>query len=187
MKRSEKILLMVFAMVFVVVAGGGLASFGIKRYREVRDDAERLEARLSAMSQSIAQSRDWQARSEWVDANIPKFSSHEEASARLIQMIEKEAASASLKISGKEMMPKKQEKEGESLGYFDQASVKITVTDAGEKELFAWMHALYKARNFVGITRLQMSPNPQGKTVNCELDVTQFYRESVATKLSKAN
>ena len=41
---------------------------------------------------------------------------------------------------------------------------------------------LHKA--FLGVTRLRMSPTGEGKSVNCELEVTQFYRESSETKLT---
>ena len=49
------------------------------------------------------------------------------------------------------------------------------------------MHALQKPKSFIGITRLQMSPHPLGKSVVCEVDITQFFREAPPTKLSKAN
>lgn len=187
MKRSEKMLLSLFALVFVIIVGGGLASYGFKSYRAVTSETDRLRTRLITMSQTVAQGSQWQQRAAWVDANIPKFASHEEASIKLIQTVEKEAQSAGLKITRKDPLPKRVEKEGDALGYFDQASVKLTFDNVGEKELFSWMHSLAELKAFVGITRMQLQPNPQGKTVNCDLDVTQFYRETIATKLSKAN
>jgi hypothetical protein len=72
-------------------------------------------------------------------------------------------------------------------GFFEKASIKITLNGVKEKELFAWMHSIQQPKSFLGITRLQIVPANQGKTVNCEVDITQFYREGQAPKLTKAN
>lgn len=185
MKRSEKILLSLFAIIFVVLVGGGVARMAITKYNDIVEETETLQQRLVKMQQTVAQGSDWQKRADWVEANAPKFGGHEEATAKLFEAALKEATSAGLKAPTREFLPPPQVKEGESEGYFDKASVKLTFNDASEEQLFKWMHQVYSLKRFIGITRMSMTPNAQGKSVNCEVDVTQFYRTSSPQKLSK--
>ncbi|MDB6120172.1 MAG: hypothetical protein JWO08_3953 [Verrucomicrobiaceae bacterium] len=187
MKRSEKILLASFAIVFLIVVGGGLATVGLKNYRQVKGETAQLQAKLKQMAGNIAQGTEWQTKADWVDSSIPKYGSHEEASSKLFAAVQKEAEAAGLTISAKEMVSAAVPKEGDPLGYFDKASIKISFADAKEQQLFAWMHSLQKPKSFIGITRLQLSPHSQGKSVVCEVDITQFFRQATATNLSKAN
>jgi len=186
MKRSEKILLFSFAMVFLIVVGGGFATVGLRNYRQVTAETQQLKDKLKQMAANIAQGTDWQKKSDWIDSSIPKYGSHEEASSKLFATVQKQAEAAGLTISAKEMIAAATPKDGDPLGYFDKASVKISFSDANEQKLFAWMLALQKPKSFIGITRMQISPHPQGKSVICEVDITQFYREAAPTKLSKA-
>jgi hypothetical protein len=185
MKRSEKILLGAFALLFLVIIGGGIASYGVNNYRQVTAETAALKTRLQQMSTTIAQGSDWQKRSDYVDARVPKFGSHEQASSKLFKTVQDEATTAGLKISTREMIPQRIAPEGESLGYFDKASVKLTFNDAKEEDLFKWMWNIYKMKSFIGITRMALTPNGQGKSVNCEVELTQFYREAAQPKLSK--
>lgn len=186
MKRSEKILLVSFAIVFLIVVGGGFMTVGLKNYRQVKAETARLQAKLKTMATDLAEGSGWQQKSDWIDGSIPKYGSHEEASSKLFAAVQKEAEAAGLTITAKEMLPAAMPKDGEPMGYFDKASVKISFGDAKEQQLFAWMHSLQKPKSFIGITRLQISPHPLGKSVICEVDITQFYRQTAATKLSKA-
>jgi hypothetical protein len=185
MKRSEKLLLTAFALVFVVLVGGGLASMGFKNYKAVTEETEALQKRLATMSKTLAQSAEWQKKNEWLDQHVPKIGSYEEASAKLFETASKEAISAGLKAPAREMLPPAIIKDGDPQGYFDKASVKLTFTDASEEQLFKWMHSLYAMKHFIGITRMAMTPSPQGKSVNCDVDITQFYQQTTPQKLSK--
>ena len=185
MKQSEKILLGAFAILFLVIIGGGVASYGVKNYRQVTAETEALKNRLQVMSTAIAQGTEWKTKSDYVDAHVPKYSSHTLASSRLFTTVQDEATSAGLKIASREMLPQQIAHEGEAMGYFDKASVKLTFSDVKEEDLFKWMHKIYSLKSFIGITRMALTPNQQGKSVNCEVELTQFYREAPAQKLSK--
>ena len=185
MKRSEKILLFAFALVFLIVVGGGFMTIGLRNYRQVKAETEELKGKLKQMAASIAQGGEWQKKAEWVDNSIPKYASREDASSKLLAVVQKEAEAAGLNVK-QELLSAPVAKEGDPLGYFDKVSVKVTLGDAKEQQLFAWMHALHKPKSFIGITRMQLSPHPEGKSVVCEIDITQFYREVAPTKLSKA-
>ena len=186
MKRSEKILLIAFSMVFLIVVGGGFATVGMRNYRQVKAETAQLQAQLKKMATDIAQGKEWQQKSDWVDESMPKYSSQEDALNKLLTTVTKEAEAAGLTGVKPEPLPNPAPKDGEPLGYFDKVSVKISFGDAKEQQLFTWMHALQKPKSFIGITRMQISPHPEGKSVVCELDITQFYRATTPTKLSKA-
>ena len=113
MKRSEKLLLSVFAILFLAIVGGGLLTIGVKNYQGVQAENDRLKDRLSGMAAAIAQSADWQRKSDWVDQHMPKFASHEEASSRLFQVVQMEAEKVGVKIATREMLPRPTIQEGD--------------------------------------------------------------------------
>lgn len=186
MKRSERMLLGVFALLFLVIVGGGGLSFGWSRYRSVQAETERLRDRLAEMNLAVTQGAEWQRRSEWLDANVPVLASRQQASARLLEAIQKEAEQTGLAIAGREFLevPAGGNSEdsadgGQTVsGYFDRATVRVTLNAAQEKAFFSWMHALQQPGRFLGVTRLLVNPSGKGKTINAEVEVTLFYRES---------
>jgi hypothetical protein len=190
MKRSEKILLTVFGFVFLIIVGGGLIAFGIQNYRAIQAESASLTQRISEMKAAIAEGSEWQRRSKWLDESVPSFTSRQEASTRLLDTLQKEADKNALTLAGKEFIEETKQLGQDGLpveegGYFDQASVKITITGTQEQALFGWLHALQQPSAFLGVTRLQLTPSGQGKTVNVEVEITQFYREKAAAKITK--
>ena len=63
MKKSEKILLVLFAILFGVIVGGGLLTYSLKSYRSMTEGNDKLRARLDEMTRNIAQGAEWQGRS----------------------------------------------------------------------------------------------------------------------------
>lgn len=192
MKRSERVLLGLFAVLFVVIVGGGGLSFAWNHYQSVREETERLRNRLVEMNLAVTQGAEWQRRSDWLEANVPFFISRQQASARLLEAIQKEAEHAGLAIASREflentegqMSENSSTEEDRGHGYFDRATVRVTLNAAQEKALFSWMHALQQPQRFLGITRLLLNPSGKGKTVNAEVEITQFYRESAAATVT---
>lgn len=190
MKKSERILLGVFAVLFIVIIGGGALAYGLSHYRGIQEETARLHDRLVEMNEAINEGAEWQRRSEWLDTAVPVLASRQEASSRLLEALQKEAEKAGLVLAGREFLetPKELGEDGQPLtegeGYFDKATVRLTLSGVKEQALFAWMHAVQQPRSFLGVTRLQMSPSGKGKTVNAEVEVTQFYREGTAKAAS---
>ncbi len=193
MKKSEKVLLGVFAFLFLALVGGGGLTFAFKNYMAIREENESLRDRLADMNLAVSQGADWADKYGWLEESVPGFTSRQEASAKLLEAITGEAEKLGLSIGGKEFLEEARAlgPDGlpldENLGYFDQAAVKITLTGVPEKAFFAWLHALQQPKSFLGITRLQINPSGTNKTVNCEVEFTQFYREKTVTKVTKAN
>lgn len=193
MKKSEKVLLGVFAFLFLALVGGGGLTFAFKNYMAIREENESLRDRLADMNLAVSQGADWADKYGWLEESVPGFTSRQEASAKLLEAITGEAEKNGLSIGGKEFLEEARSlgPDGlpldENLGYFDQAAVKITLTGVPEKAFFAWLHALQQPKSFLGITRLQINPSGTNKTVNCEVEFTQFYREKTVPKVTKAN
>jgi hypothetical protein len=187
MKKSEQILAAIFGLMFLVIVGGGLGKWAVGTWTSVKDDTRMLEKKLTEMAGTMSQTDVWQERSDWLDDHLPKFTSHEDASSKLFDTVQKVAADSQLSISAREMIPQKQAVEGEAETFFDQASVKLTFTDVGEKELFTWMHTLAaeKPHRFIGITRMQLQPGGKQHSVTCEVDVTQFFFIVEPAKVAK--
>lgn len=193
MKRSEKILLAVFAALFVVIVGGGLLFWAVGNYRSILEENNGLSRRVTEMNEEIAQGAEWQRRSAWLENHVPAFASRQDASSRLLEAVQREASKVGLSIAGKEFLEAPRLSDADAGaeaagtgGYFDQASVKITLSGAREKALFTWLHALQQPAAFLGVTRLQINPGGQGKAVNVEVEITQYYREKPAAKVSTA-
>jgi hypothetical protein len=187
MKKSEKILLAIFSMMFVIIVGGGVVKWAWNTYQEVHADSARLRGKLQEMAANLSQSEEWKKRYDWLEESMPQFTGHEDASSKLFDAVQKQAETAGLSIGAREMLPQRTLQEGESAGNYDQASVKLTFTDVGEKELFSWMHglAVEKPHKFIGITRMQLQPGGKEHTVSCEVDVTQFFISTEAPKVAK--
>ncbi|MFZ4595823.1 MAG: hypothetical protein ACOYOF_16305 [Verrucomicrobiaceae bacterium] len=109
------------------------------------------------------------------------------ASSRLFQIDQMGAEKVDVKIATREMLPRPTIQEGDELGYFDKASVKLSFTDVSEQDIFKWMHMLQKPTSFIGFTRMLITPNALGKTIKCEVDVFQFYHESITQNVSSTH
>lgn len=191
MKKSEKLLLALFAVLFLLIVGGGGVMLGVRKYQQITRENEQLQGRLDAMSLAVTQGVEWQRKSDWIEEKVPTMGSRQEASSHLLETVQKEAAAVSLTLSGKEFVEQRRVtgEDGQPIeqgGYFDQATVRVTVVEAQEQALYRWLHALGQPERFLGVTRLQISPTGQGKMVNCEVELTQFYREKAVPKLTRA-
>ena len=190
MKKREKILLAAFAVLFGIIVGGGLLTWSLKTWRELSAENAGLRTRLAEMRRNIAQGAEWQGRSDWAENNVPAFGSLEEARSKLLEIVQAQAQKIGVAIGGKEFIEQAQPAPGldgeveEPVDYFDKATVKLTLNGVKEQQLFEWMFALQEPRSFLGVTRFQMAPSGQGKTVNCEVEVTQFYREGGSGRLT---
>ncbi|WP_395752042.1 hypothetical protein [Prosthecobacter sp.] len=193
MKKSEKVLLGVFAFLFLAIVGGGGLTYAFRNYMAIRNENDSLRDRLAEMNLAISQGAEWAAKHGWLEEHCPNFTSRQEASAKLLELIVGEADKIGLSIGGKEFIdavrvlgPDGLPLE-EDLGYFDKSAVKITLAGVPEKTFYAWLHALQKPQSFLGITRMQINPSGSNKTINAEVEFTQFYREKSTPKVSKAN
>lgn len=192
MKQREKILLGVFGALFLLIVGGGLLASAVRHYLDLLEENDGLRARVLEMHDAIAQGGEWQRRHAWLEESVPTFTSRQEAASRLLEIIQKEADAQSLTLTDRQFLePARQtgpdglpvEEEG---GYFDQAAVRVTLAKVKEQAAFAWLHALRAPEHFLGVTRLLITPGGEGKTVNIEAEITQFYREKNPSKLSRA-
>lgn len=193
MKKSEKMLLGIFAALFIGIALIGGGTFALRNYLEVRDEIDLLRDRLGSMNLAVSQGAEWAERSAWLDESVPGFTSNKDASAKLLEFVTQEAQKHGLTIGTTELLeparaigtdglPVEEEK-----GHFDKAAIKTILTGVQEQAFFAWLHDLQKPKSFLGITRLQINPSGSNKTINVEVEFTQFYREKAAPKVTKAN
>ena len=188
MKKSEKFLLTVFTLVFLILVGGGGVKYAYTHYMAIREENESLSNRIADMNDAITRGTEWAEKCNWIEEHIPAFSSHEEASSKLLAIISTQAAKRGLGIGGKEFIEDSKEIGPDglpveaNLGYFNRAKVKITITGALEKVFYQWLEDIQQAKLFIGVTHLLINPVGTNKTVTCEVEFTQFYRESKQPK-----
>jgi hypothetical protein len=191
MKKSEKVLLGLFAVLFLLIVGGGGLMLGVNKWRSISMENEKLRERLVDMNMAITQGVEWQRKSDWIEENVPAMASKQEASSRLLETLQKQAVEAGVTLSSKEFVDQRQAigvdgQPEEATGYFDQATARVTLLEVGEEALIKWLYSISEPKQFLGVTRMQITPTGQGKLVNCEVEVTQFYREKTAPKLTRA-
>ena len=182
MKQSEKLLLGIFATLLLILVGGGGVLFAYRNYAEIKDEVSQLGDQLENMRSQVASGEKWAARQTWIDENLPEFGARQEASTKLYEAVQAEAEKAGVSLLGREILEPTQAlgpdglplDEEEQLNAFQQAAVKITLNGVKEEEFYQWLHALQQPKSFIGITRLQITPN--SKSINAEVEFTQFYR-----------
>ena len=192
MKKSEKMLLTLFVGLILAFVLGGGGMLALRNYIEVREEIDLLRDRLSDMNLAIAEGSDWAEKHAWLDEHAPLFTSSQEASARLLETITREAEKLSLDIGAKEFLEQARQidSDGELVeedGSFAKATVKTTLNGVSEKPFFAWLHALQQADSFIGVTRLQINPSGTNKTINAEVEFTQFFHEKAQPRVTKVN
>lgn len=182
MKQSEKLLLGIFASLLLILVGGGGVLFAYRNYAEIHDEVAQLADQLENMRSQVASGEKWAARQAWIDENLPEFGARQEASTKLYEAVQAEAEKAGVSLLGREILEPTQAlgpdglplDEEEQVNAFDRAAVKITLNGVKEEEFYQWLHALQQPKSFIGITRLQITPNT--KSINAEVEFTQFYR-----------
>jgi hypothetical protein len=182
MKQSEKLLLGIFASLLLILVGGGGVLFAYRNYAEIHDEVAQLADQLENMRSQVASGEKWAARQAWIDENLPEFGARQEASTKLYEAVQAEAEKAGVSLLGREILEPTQAlgpdglplDEEEQVNAFDRAAVKITLNGVKEEEFYQWLHALQQPKSFIGITRLQITPN--SKSINAEVEFTQFYR-----------
>lgn len=182
MKQSEKLLLGIFAGLLLILVGGGGVLFAYRNYAEIHDEVAQLADQLENMRSQVASGEKWAARQAWIDENLPEFGARQEASTKLYEAVQAEAEKAGVSLLGREILEPTQAlgpdglplDEEEQVNAFDRAAVKITLNGVKEEEFYQWLHALQQPKSFIGITRLQITPN--SKSINAEVEFTQFYR-----------
>ena len=105
MKKSEKVLLGVFAFLFLAIIGGGGLMYAFNNYSAIREENDTLRDRLADMNLAISQGADWADRYGWLEEHCPNFTSRQEASAKLLEVITGEAEKMGISIGGKEFIP----------------------------------------------------------------------------------
>lgn len=188
MKNSEKILLTVFVFTLIILVGVGGVRYAYNNYMAIREENESLSRRIADMDYAISKGTEWAEKYNWLEENIPVFSSHQEASSKLLGVISTQAEKRGLGIGGKEFVEEAKETGPDglmvekNLSHFNHARVKITITGALEKVFYEWLEDIQKAKLFIGVTHLLINPAGAGKTVNSEVEFTQFYREGKPAK-----
>jgi len=191
MKKSEKVLLGIFAAIFIGAALIGGGAFAFRTYLEVQDEVALLRDRLGSMNLAVSQGAEWAEKNAWLEENVPGFSSNKDASAKLLETVTAAAQKHDLTIGGTELLeaarpigpdglPAEEEE-----SHFEKASIKTTLTGVTEQSFFTWLHTLQQPKSFIGITRLQINPAGSNKTINAEVEFTQFYHEKSAPKVTK--
>ena len=102
--------------------------------------------------------------------------------------MQQHAQKAGLTLGGRELVDGTQSPdEAGAARSFEHAEIKLTFASVPEEAFFKWLHTLTQPENLLGVTRLQLEPSADSKTINCEIQITHYYHLDLAPKLTKAN
>ena len=104
MKKSEKVLLGIFAAIFIGVALIGGGAFAFRTYFEVQDEVELLRDRLGSMNLAVSQGTEWAEKNTWLEESAPGFTSNKDASSKLLETVTSAAQKHYLTIGGTELL-----------------------------------------------------------------------------------
>jgi hypothetical protein len=71
MKKSEKVLLGVFAALFLALVGGGGGMMAFKNYMAIREENDTLRDRLGTMNLAVSQGAEWADKHGWLRKTAP--------------------------------------------------------------------------------------------------------------------
>ncbi|MCB1231830.1 MAG: hypothetical protein KDN19_16295 [Verrucomicrobiae bacterium] len=174
MKASERLLLSLFAV--LLLGGGALVMWDI--YRDRRDalteEHERLELEMVEID-ALLEDRDfWLERAEWLDRNLPVFTSERDMSDVIYQ--DAQAVDAvGVTTSGIQLL-----EASEGAGYV-QARVSLTAKGTVE-DVFGWLHELQQPDAFRSVKNIRVTPDPEDEElINCEFELVRWYAKPNAT------
>jgi hypothetical protein len=169
MKRSEIILLVIcVASIFFVGNAIAFKKFKIERTKqeqilvdlERRGENPRME---EAAATPAAQATVWKDRMAWLDQNLPKMESSDQAQAALLEDIRSSAKAFDLDIDGQSFVkPAK-------TPHYQEVAVKMNL-DGPERKVYQWVAGLQSPEKFQAIKYLRLRPDgrnsrPEGDCV----------------------
>jgi len=170
------------AVIFAVIV---FATTGSSRVKGLFSENERLRERSAELRALIDDHDFWAQRDAWLDENVPRFASRQEASSALLEAVEAlanktggESEQGSIVLKSRQLTEPPSyddDDDGAANDYFDSTSMKMEV-EASEADLYQWIHRLQEPDTFRGVTALTLERGATGNgTLHAEIELTQFY------------
>lgn len=179
MKSRERKLMWVFGAALLVCGCLFLGTMGTGWVSDLLSENQRLRDRVDEMNQLVASRSSWQQRDDWLDEATPHFASRQEASAALLEAVEKLDGKGISLLSRQLTEPAGADgnaasADGSSNDYFEATSVKLELK-APEAVLYRWLHLLHQPDSFRGVTSLTIGRAETDGSLRAELELTQYF------------
>ena len=177
MTRSETILLGIcVASIFLVGNAIAYKKYKLKvtKQEQILADLERRgeNPRMEeAAATPTAQASVWEDRMNWLDQNLPKMESRDQAQAALLEDIRSSAKEFDLDIDGQSFVkPSK-------TPHYQEVAVKMNL-DGPERKVYQWLAGLQSPEKFQAIKFLRLRPDgranrPEG---DCVVVVARWFK-----------
>jgi hypothetical protein len=178
LSQRESILLAVFAVLLLLLVGGGLVWAGGRSLAGLIRENAALAERAANLQRAVDDRAVWEARDAWLNEHTDTFRSREDASAALLSHIETQARDAGMELTGREILGGGQEgtdaaEEDASSTYFQTATIRVRVQGEPEKVL-PWLHSLQQPERLIGVTAEVIDAEGE---FTAEIEVTKSYFE----------
>ncbi len=184
MSRREKTLAAVVLALALIWGGSVGARAWMAWWRTQHSGRENVAARIEALQELLGERGAWEQRHEWMEQTAPSYASRQEASAKLLELVEARAAAGGLTLEGKtfvqadagagKALPSGNAVEA-AAPVFQSVAVRVGATGS-EQEVLKWIHSLQQPGEFVGVTDLTLTPEPEASALKSEVEVTLYYR-----------
>ncbi|GAB4247200.1 MAG: hypothetical protein OHK005_13270 [Candidatus Methylacidiphilales bacterium] len=168
LQPSEKRLLAVFGVLLVISVAFVGGSEYLQWIRAQQSYLARLRGDRQIAEVWLKQADLWRERSAWLTANLPRFSSREEAVGKLPTAMKLLAEANGLQVLEQGFTA---DQPGDPVSY---AGVRLRVT-GGLPQTVRWLHALQQPNTFNRIDSIQIEPGDPPTTVRCDLRLIHFF------------
>ena len=177
MKKSEKILLSLFALTLLVIGGG----IGFDQWRKTKasviEEKWNLELQLAEIETLIEEADLWQNRSQWLQAHQPVYSTRDTIDNHIFQTVKHPVGNVS--IGNIKLI------EGKQSDHWVQAGARVVATGT-MPEVFGWLHQLQSPKNFYVIENLKVIPDKKSlDVIQCEFELIRWYAPKPATVVTR--
>src|SRR5688572_14921370 len=100
----ERLLLIAFSSLFIVLIGGALVTAGVRTLSGLRQENALLSLRLDSLQAAVDQRPLWEQRDTWLNEHTTAFRTREEAAAVLLNWINNWAGQANIELLNREIV-----------------------------------------------------------------------------------
>lgn len=168
LQPNERKLLAVFLGILLlsVLWIGGTEALTWLRSQEAK--LTRLQGERQIAEAWLSQSSLWNERADWLAANLPVFTSREEAVGNLPTQMKALAEANGLQILEQGFTS---DQTGDPVSF---AGVRLRVT-GGMAETVRWLHALQQPNTFNRIDSILIEPGDPSTTIRCDIRLIHFF------------
>lgn len=148
----------------------------INRIREYNRVGIELTRSIYSLESELSSQKLWKKRNHWIDREIPRFDSSNQAASRLMETLASSLSDHPVDLEFKELVPSTRQYLSQVQGdqHFNHSAAQVMVRGSIQ-EIVRWIHGLQKPADFTGVEQIEVAFNEGSLT--CEATVVQWWAD----------